>query len=384
MKAIYRILAFIGKEIHTIVVQPQLLLLLVAGPFVVLLAFGLGYRPTGPDLQTIVVQPPSDEPEQAVALYLGTVGPPLRVAEVTSDLTSALNRLQARQVDLVAVVPAHARETILEGQNVRLVFYHNAIDPTRIGYITAVVDGATSQINRAIVRQAVGEQQASAGDYEQVLADLRDALGQIRSALQENDRQRAQQLAQAVRVNSGLVASLWLLGADPLSGEPAPAADMARQARELDALLADPESQPDALDQSLARMQDDTDRMLEALRRTRRTSPDVFVAPLVWEVQGVSTYQPGYVAFHSPTVLALLVQHLGITLAALSVVDERTAGAIELFRAAPVRAAEVLVGKFAAYLLLIAATSVGLVGLLTYALRVPLLGDWRWLVAVMA
>ncbi len=384
MKPIYRILAFIGKEIHSILVQPQLLLLLVAGPFAVLLAFGLGYRPSGPELRTIVVQPPSAEQEQAVGRYLEGVGRPLHVVERTSDLSAALARLQARQVELVVVIPPDVRETLLEGRNVQLVFYHNAIDPTRIGYITAVVDGATSQINRAIVRQVVGEQQASAADYERVLVDLQDALGQIRSALQENDRPRAREISQAVRLNSGLVAGLSLLGSDPLSTEPPPATDLAQQARELDALLAEPESDAAALDQSLARMQEDTDRMLEALRRTRRIPPDVFVAPLVWDVQGVSTYQPGYVAYHSPTVLALLIQHLGITLAALSLVDERSAGAIELFRAAPVRAPEVLIGKFAAYLLLIAVTSAGLVGLLTVALHVPLLGDWRWLIAVLA
>ncbi len=384
MKPVYRILAFIGKEMQSIFVQPQLLLLLVAGPFAVLLAFGLGYRPAGPELETIVVQPPSDVQEEAVGHYLEGVGPPLHVVERTDDLTAALGRLQARQVDLVAVIPPDVHETLLEGKNARLVFFHNAIDPTRIGYITAVVDGATSQINRAIVRQVVGEQQASAADYERVLVDLREALAQMRGALQGNDRQRAQDLSQTVRLNSGLVAGLWLLGADPLSTDPPPAADLARRARELDALLADPESDAAALDESLARMEEDTGRLLEALQRTRRTPPEVFVAPLIWDVQGVSTYQPGYVAYHSPTVLALLIQHLGITLAALSLVDERSAGAIELFRAAPVRAPEVLVGKFAAYLLLIAGTSAGLVGLLTIALHVPLLGDWRWLMAVLA
>ena len=97
----------------------------------------------------------------------------------------------------------------------------------------------------------------------------------------------------------------------------------------------------------------------------------------------MSPYLPGYVAYHSPTVLALLVQHLCITLAALSLVDERSAGAIEIFRTAPVTAGEILAGKFLAYTVLVAITSVGLVFLSVTVLKVPLLGDWRWLAVVL-
>ncbi len=384
MKAALRVLAFIGKEIQAIVTQPQLLLLLVLGPFLVLLAFGLGYKPLGPDLRTIVVQPTPDDPKQAIGAYLGAIGPPIRVVQVEADLSPALARLQAQHVDLVVVVPTGIRDTLLAGQNVHLVFYHNAIDPQRIGYITAVIDGATAQLNKAIVEQTVGEQQASAADYEKVLTDLRSALGGIHDALQQNDRARARQLSQVVRLNSGLVASLWLFAATPFTDPSTPAIQLVEEGRQLDALLAAPDSQPQALDDAITRMQADVDRMLAALDRAQKVPPAVFVSPLVWEAKGISAYQPGYVAFHSPTVLALLVQHLCITLAALSLVDERTAGAIELFRAAPIGPSEVLAGKFLAYLLLVALTSVGLVAVIVYGLHVPLLGDWRWLTAVLA
>jgi len=384
VRASLRTFAFIGKEIQTIFVQPQLLLLLVAGPFLILLTFGLGYRPQGPILRTIVVQPAPEDPRQAIGFYLSSIGPPLRVVQVTADLEPALRQLRARKVDLVTVVPSGIRDTLLRGQNVHLVFYHNEIDPARIGYIKAVIDGATSQINRAIVKQAVGEQQASAADYEQVLIELQNDLAEIRAASEGGDPARAQQLAHAVRLRSGLVASLWLFGAEPLTAGTAPAIHLVQQARRLDALLAAGQSQPEALDAAIGEMQDSASRMLEQLQRTRKVPPGVFVAPLVWDAQGISAYQPGYVAYHSPTVLALLVQHLCITLAALSLVDERSAGAIEIFRASPVKPREILAGKFLAYLLLIAVTTVTLLALLIYGLKVPLLGDWRWLAIVVA
>ena len=382
MRVAFRVLAFITKEIVTISGQPQLLLLLILGPFLVLLAFGLGYRQHGPELKTIVVEPVEEEREQAISFYLSAVGSPLSIVSVTPDQEAALAELRARRVDLVAVAPPQARSTLLAGRNVRLVFYHNAIDPVRVGYIRAVVDGATGQLNRAILRLAIGEQQASAKDYEQVLRQEQAYLSEIRAALRANDRARAQELTRALHANAMVVASLWFLAREPLADPAAPASQLAEDSRQLDSLLAAPDSDAQALDQILARMQGDVERMLTALERTQRIPPEVLVAPLIWEVKGVSAYEPGYVAYHSPTVLALLIQHLCITLAALSLVDERSAGAIELFRAAPVSAGEILVGKFLAYVLVIAVTAVGLVILQVRGLAVRMLGDWWWLTVV--
>ena len=57
-------------------------------------------------------------------------------------------------------------------------------------------------------------------------------------------------------------------------------------------------------------------------------------------------------AFYGPAVLALILQHLAVTLVALSLVRERTSGVIELFRVAPVNAWEVMAGKVFSYLLI--------------------------------
>lgn len=384
MKLILRILAFIGKEIRAIVVQPQLLLLLIAGPFVILLAFGVGYRPAGPQLRTIVVQPPVSDPQQAIGTYLSAVGPPLQVVEMSTELAPALDKLRARQVDLVVVVPGEIRRTLLQGQNAHLVYYHNAIDPTRVGYIAAVIDSTTSQLNRAIVKEAVGDQQASAADYEQAVRQLQGTLADLRSAVQQGDHTRAAQLSRSARLSSGLLATLWLFAAEPFADPSAPAIHLADDARHLDALLAAGTTDPRLLDEAIARLQNDTDGMLQGLEQARRIPPDVFVSPLLWDAKPIQAYQPSYVVYHSPTVLALLVQHLCITLAALSLVDERTAGAVEIFRIAPVGPNEILVGKFIAYVLVIALTVVGLIALLVYALAVPVLGAWFWFVAVLA
>jgi len=75
-------------------------------------------------------------------------------------------------------------------------------------------------------------------------------------------------------------------------------------------------------------------------------------------------------------VLALVLQHLAVTLTALSMVRERLSGQIDLFRVAPVNSMEVLVGKYLAYALL-SLLIAGVVGaLMIFGLGVPVLGGY--------
>jgi ABC-2 type transport system permease protein len=110
------------------------------------------------------------------------------------------------------------------------------------------------------------------------------------------------------------------------------------------------------------------------------TTPLAVIAePTRAELRNIAQVTPGVVAFYGPAVLALILQHLAVTLVALSLVRERTSGIIEMYRVAPINAWEVLAGKLLAYLFvgsLIAATTVALLRL---GFGVPLLGDLRLL-----
>ena len=82
------------------------------------------------------------------------------------------------------------------------------------------------------------------------------------------------------------------------------------------------------------------------------------------------------ISFFGPAVFALVLQHLAITLTALSMVRERLSGQMDRFRVAPVTSMELLVGKYVAYAVLSLAVA-GIVGvLLVGVLGVPLLGGW--------
>ena len=103
--------------------------------------------------------------------------------------------------------------------------------------------------------------------------------------------------------------------------------------------------------------------------------PDVIAAPTRADVENAAPSEPAVVAYFGPAVLALILQHLAVTLVALALVRERTSGVIEVFRVAPVNAWEVMAGKILAYLLVGGAIAAITLWLLVGVLRIPMLGD---------
>lgn len=103
--------------------------------------------------------------------------------------------------------------------------------------------------------------------------------------------------------------------------------------------------------------------------------PSVVAAPTRAELVNIAPSQPGVIPFFGPAVLALILQHLAVTLVALSLVRERTTGVIELFRIAPVSTSEVLAGKVLAFGVLGSGIAFMTLALLVYGFGVPILGN---------
>jgi ABC-2 type transport system permease protein len=104
--------------------------------------------------------------------------------------------------------------------------------------------------------------------------------------------------------------------------------------------------------------------------------PEVIARPTTAETQNLAPTEPDVLSFFGPAVFALVIQHLAITLTALSLVRERLSGQMDRFRVAPVTSMELLVGKYVAYAVLSLAVTAGVGLLLVGVLGVPLLGGW--------
>jgi ABC-2 type transport system permease protein len=101
--------------------------------------------------------------------------------------------------------------------------------------------------------------------------------------------------------------------------------------------------------------------------------PEVIASPTKATIVNLAPSQPGIEAYFGPAALALVLQHMAVTLLALSIVRERTSGAMDLFRVSPIRATELVLGKVIAFGLLGSAIAAISLGLLVGVLHVPML-----------
>ena len=113
-----------------------------------------------------------------------------------------------------------------------------------------------------------------------------------------------------------------------------------------------------------------------------RIPPAVIAEPTEATIVNLAPIVPTVVGFYGPAVLALILQHMAVTLIALSVVRERTSGVIELFRISPVSAWEVVAGKILGFGFLAGVIALASLALLVFGLGVPMLGTAAQLATV--
>ena len=106
-------------------------------------------------------------------------------------------------------------------------------------------------------------------------------------------------------------------------------------------------------------------------------APDAIVSPLTPQYQNLRK-SLSFVTFYGPSVFALLLQHIAVTLGALSLVRERLRGILEMFRVAPIPSTSIIDGKYLGYMFFLAIIA-GLLIVLLMFLGVPFLGDpWQF------
>jgi ABC-2 type transport system permease protein len=113
-----------------------------------------------------------------------------------------------------------------------------------------------------------------------------------------------------------------------------------------------------------------------------RIPPDVIAAPTQANLENVAQSSPTVVQYFGPAVLALILQHMAVTLIALSVVREKNSGLFELFRISPITTAELVTGKLIAYGIFSGAIALITIALLVIGFHVPQLADPGWIALV--
>lgn len=386
-RGIIRASSFFRKEIFEILRQPRLVATLVLGPFLILFIFGIGYRAQSNAVRTLfVAQSNSPIPAQDIQQYGQSMNLMLNFAGVTDNLTYALDQLKRGLVDLVIVEPVDATSIIKSDKQAVFILYHHEIDPTRVSYINYLGWLYVGVVNQQVLRSFAVQGQAEAVDLHASLLEAHQNVSAMRLAVQTGDTTLAQQkqqglsgnvdaISQAVGVSLGLMDGLQQTNstsagnADPVKST---LTDLNQNTTQLgDSTVPSNEqlARLDKVDKDLT----DLDSMLSEFQSI---SPDILVSPFISETKSIANAQPSILDFFALAVLALLLQHLGVTFAALSIVRERNVGAMELFRVSPLSAAEALLGKYISYMIFGGVIAAILSALLVFVLHVPMLGNW--------
>lgn len=400
LQSMIRTSAFLRKEIYEIIRQPRLLATLVLGPFLILFVFGIGYRNKPRALRTLFVVQDNSAIKDELKRYATTLGPQLIFSGVTSNEVDALEKLRKGEVDLVAVAPKDAYQTIKNNHQAVFMLYHHEIDPLQVSYVNYFGQVYLQEVNRRILVQVTkqGQQEASAVD-----ADLQSAhanLDKIRQALQAGDILSAHQhlgaLSQNVNdLSLGVGAGLALLGNVEQtlgSGDGSDASvllstlsDIRQNLDALNSLSSDTAGTSEEL-KKIDKIGNDLSIMDSNLKDFTGISANVIVTPFTSETKDIARIQPTASDFFAPAVIALLLQHLAVTMAALSIVRENSIGTIELFRVSPISAGETLLGKYLSYMIFGLLLTVVLTVFLIYGLKLPMLGSWTgylWVVSAL-
>jgi ABC-2 type transport system permease protein len=378
---------FLGELLR----QPWLLCIVIFGPFLILLAFVLGARVYRDFPTTIVVQPPDASQNAPLQMGAQNLDNFLNVVDTTTDRDAALERLRRGAVKLVLELPPDPQAAHARGEQAPIRLTTNEIDPLANSFFTLFVEAQIAELNRQAIAQVIGQARGSAADVQGQVTRLQQALDGIENGSVDDQRRRLREAATMITQLDATLAQVeqvaqvtGLLGAGPGS----PLAELRDQRQRLRGFYTDVQQ----VDQQLnavpnpaeaARLRQQLTQVQTLLNQLQSTNPDVLSAPFYPVVQNVAPYQPEGTSYFLPGILALILQHLAVTLAAVSIARDRRLGVLDLYRLSPASAAEVLVGKYLGLSLMVALIATAVTTLAIWALGVPVLAGLGWLVAVL-
>ena len=384
-----RIFSFHSKELVEVLRQPKLILTLILGPFLILLLFGLGYtNQRVPDRTIFVLQQdnPFNEQIQSKVLELAYV---IDFVGTTDDFDLMISNLNRGAIDLGVVMPENVYETIRSNQQVSIEIFHNQIDPNQVTYMEYMGTFLADSINRQLIQSVAEEGQSEAENIKPLLESALDDTRNARLMLEQGDVISAQRYQRAVRGNLstlqlavGASASLLQGVNQTFGGVDQGETDILNNlqaTRDNPAITQDFQEGQDNYDEEIAALQAEEENLLdlqEQLVSFTSISPTILTRPFVSRTQSVSQTEVSATNFFIPGVIVLLLQHMTITLSSLSLVRERRAGTMELFRVSPLKPLEILFSKYFSYLFIGLVIAALLILAVRFGLNSTMLGSW--------
>ena len=371
-----KVLAFFAKEFHDVRRQPRLMLSLIGGPLLVLAAFGATFRSSNPFISTVLVWPKEGIPGMDQDEAAKFIGENFNLVGVIDDEAQAMKMLEDGDVDVVQIIPSIQIAEFTGGSRPEIKVISRTIDPSVEAWTRSLAFGETNYINRQILTREATRAQDKAHEVDGSLGEALDEYRTITAFFDGADVERAYTVT--VELQPVLQELLDFLPPESLA--------QANLAPELTSLYHDIRLLADDLKEleqvlkegELPVRQERLESTIEEIE-SLQVSIEVFIeVPTVNVISPVrETYTNlrggaySLVVFFAPAVLALLVQQMAVTLASLGLVREREMGSFEMFRVAPLRFTQLLLGKSLAYILFVSIAG-GILTLLLSLLHVPM------------
>jgi ABC-2 type transport system permease protein len=381
-----RVRAYFLKEVNEIRRQPLLVLSLIVGPLLVLILFGSTYVRSTPLVRTAVVLPPGGVAGISEEQIRTLIGNNFAIRMITEDRAEADALLAAGELDLVQVLPANVADALRGEVNPQIIFISNAINPLTEGWIQYLAYAEINEVNKAILRATTEQAQREAAAIRVRLIDADGLAAELQASID-----RAEQAGVRERLRIAIDALILLESALPareiLASQGGELALLHERVAALRMTLVTIERAvaDGTLKERLAELAN-ARQELRAVNGTIElfinTSPDRLISPVSQSYSNIRGGAFSAVAYYSPGVLALLVQHTAITLGALALVRERLMGAFEVFRVAPVSLTQLMIGKYMGYTLFISLATLVLIVAMTL-IGVPLPASWPLFAAML-
>jgi ABC-2 type transport system permease protein len=382
----YRVLAVGNRWRGEFIRQSSLFALVVLGPFLLLALFAVGFRLSAFRPSAILVAPLGGlKPAEVRALpYVRSLNANVDIQAITEDDGWALNQVRQGNVDMVIALPENPALDLTHGQRTVLTITVNVINPLlRIALYNAI-NQQIAGLNAEAVTVAIRGVQTSTHQLEPSLISLnreiqaldpkgdpaqnRKQLSDIIAQL-EALRKVTQQNEQAQKGTAADIYYAAILGATDQ-------AILAAQTAEHD--MGTPAGQLE-----LTSAQQRSAQLLALVQDTNAIPATTLAIPFEASIRNLASSADDLTAFYGPAALALLLQHLGATLAALSMVQDRQLGMMEFLAVSPASSGEMLLGRFLQYGGVTLGVGLLLTLLLVLLLGIPFAGSLIWFVLVL-
>jgi ABC-type multidrug transport system permease subunit len=377
----YRVLAVGNRWRGEFIRQSSLFALVVLGPFLLLALFAVGFRLSAFRPSAILVAPLGGlKPAQVRALpYVQSLNVNVDIQAITEDDAWALNQVRQGTVDMVITLPENPALDLAHGQRTVLTITVNVVNPLlRIALYNAI-NQQIAGLNAEAVTVAIRGVQTSTRELEPGLISLnreiqaldprgdpvqnRKQLDDIIAQLQHL-RATTQQNEQAQKGTAADIYYAAILGATDQ-------AILAAQTAEHD--VGTPAGQLE-----LMAAQQRSGQLLALVQDTNAIPAATLAIPFEASITNLASRSDDLTAFYGPAALALLLQHLGATLAALSMVQDRQLGMTEFLAISPATSGEMLLGRFLQYGGVTLGVGLLLTLLLVFLLGIPFVGSIIW------